>query len=142
MNRRDWTIPMNRRAGSERRKHPRFVMPSMYTSVAVRPLDSERFLWTGHAYDLSEGGMRFELDQPIAPGTRVAIRIQLPGSASLRAADRRPIYVFANVVWVEQDDLDQAGPVRMACVFSRFVQPGDQERLLARLNSGRYSAAA
>lgn len=126
----------------ERRAHTRFLLPSMYTNIAVRPLDQEEFTWEGHAYDISQGGMRFEIDHPIAPGTTVALRIELPGSASLKASERRPVYAFGNVVWIEEDDLDQAGPVRMACVFKRFVQPGDQERLLTRLKSGRYSIAA
>lgn len=128
--------------GRDRRQHTRFVLPSMYTAVAIRPLDREKYQWEGHAYDISEGGMRFEIDHPIKPGTTVAVRIQLPGEANLKSSERRPVYAFANVVWLEEDDVDQAGPVRMACVFSRFIQPGDKERLLNRLNSGRFSAAA
>lgn len=132
----------NRGNGRERRQHARYLLPSMYTQVEARPLDSDEYKWSGHAYDISEGGMRFELDTPIEPGTTVAVRIQLPGSNSLSWADRRPVYIFATVVWVEQDDLDQPGPVRMACVFNRFVLPGDQQRLQERLRSGRYSLAA
>ncbi len=128
--------------GRERRRHTRYVLPSMYTQVAVRPLDSEKYQWEGHAYDISEGGMRFEIDRPIAPGTPVAVRIQLPGASQLRIAERRPVYALANVVWLEEDDVDQPGPVRMACVFSRFLQVGDKERLLGRLQSGRFSMAA
>lgn len=127
---------------SDRRRHQRYVLPSMYTGVEVRPMDSESFEWKGHAYDISEGGMRFELDRPIEPGTRIAVRIQLPGAEFLRLTERRPVYAFANVVWIEEDDLDQGGPVRMACVFSRFVVPGDRERLSRRLASGRFSLAA
>jgi len=127
---------------SERRRHQRYVLPSMYTGVDVRPMDSDSFDWKGHAYDISEGGMRFELDQPIEPGTQIAVRIQLPGAEFLRLTERRPVYAFANVVWIEEDDLDQGGPVRMACVFSRFVMPGDKERLCQRLASGRFSLAA
>lgn len=128
--------------GRDRRQHPRYVLPSMYTQVEVRPLDSEQYLWAGHAYDISDGGMRFELDHVIEPGSTVAVRIQLPGSQSLRFSERRPVYMFANVVWVEEEDLDQPGPVRMACVFKRFILPGDQQRLHDRLRSGRYSLAA
>ncbi len=126
----------------DRRQHPRYVLPSMYTNIAVRLLDSDEFLYEGHAYDLSEGGMRFEVDHAIAPGTAVAIRIELPGSDSLLAADRKPVYVFANVLWLEEEDLDHTGPIRMACAFTRFAMPGDQQRLMARLRSGRYSVAA
>jgi len=128
--------------GRERRRHQRYVLPSMYTAIAVRPLDSDKYKWEGHAYDISEGGLRFEIDHPIPTGTQVAVRVQLPGASSLRASERRPVYAFANVVWLEEDDVDGGGPVRMACVFTRFVQPGDKERLLARLKSGRYSLAA
>lgn len=129
-------------SAADRRAFPRYLLPSMYTNIAVRPLESDEFCWEGHAYDISQGGMRFEVDHPIPAGTPVAIRIELPGASSLRVADRKPVYVFANVVWIEEEDIDAAGPVRMACVFKRFVQPGDQERLMARLKSGRYSLAA
>ncbi len=126
----------------DRRQHTRYVLPSMYTTVEVRPLDSEKFQWQGHAYDISEGGMRFELDHAVEPGTKIAMRLQLPGADRLALTERRPVYVFANVVWVEQDDLEHSGPVRMACVFTRFVMPGDRDRLQGRLTSGRYSRAA
>lgn len=126
----------------DRRRHQRYLLPSMYTTVEARPLDRDEFEWKGHAYDISEGGMRFELDHPIEPGTRIALRIGLPGAEHLRLTERRPVYVFANVVWLEEDDLDQPGPVRMACVFGRFVVPGDRERLVRRLASGRFSLAA
>jgi len=128
--------------GKDRRRHPRFVLPSMYTEVEARSLESEKFEWKGHAYDLSEGGMRFELDRPIKPGTQIAVRVQLPGHQHLKVTDRRPVHVFANVVWIDEDDIEQGGPIRMACVFSRFVRPGDEARLRSRLQSGRYSMAA
>lgn len=127
---------------TDRRRHPRYLLPSMYTSVEVRPLSSETYQWKGHAYDISEGGMRFELDYPIEPGSRIAVRIELPGSDRLRLTERRPVYAFANVVWLEEEDLEHPGPVRMACVFERFILAGDRERLLERLQSGRYSLAA
>jgi hypothetical protein len=129
-------------SGKDRRRHTRFVLPSMYTEVEARALDAEQFEWKGHAYDVSEGGMRFELDRPIEKGKPIAVRLQLPGAQHLAASARRPVYAFANVVWVEEDDVAQGGPVRMACVFTRFVMPDDDARLRTRLRSGRYSAAA
>lgn len=127
---------------TDRRQHPRFVLPSMYTTVEVRPLDCQEFVWKGHAYDISEGGMRFELDQPVAPGTKIAVRVELPGADRLRLSDRKPVDAIANVVWVEEDDVEHGGPVRMACVFTDYAVPSDRERLQLRLNSGRYSRAA
>ncbi len=126
----------------ERRAHTRYALPTSYTAVAVRLMNEDGFSREGHAYDLSEGGMRFELDMPVAPGTPVAIRIELPGAEHLAVHEQRAVFVMANVVWLEQDDLEEPGPVRMACVFRNFCKPGDQARLMRRLTSGRFSLAA
>ncbi len=127
---------------NNRRQHDRYLLPSMYTEVAVRLLDEERFGHEGHAYDISKGGLRFELDRAIQPGTRIGLRITLPGASSLRVSERKPVFAMGNVVWLHEDDLEHPGPVRMACVFSNFCQPGDEERLLRRLHSGQFSLAA
>ena len=132
------------RPNSNRRVHDRFVVPPMYTQISVRPIDSEQWLWDGHAYDVSEGGIQFELDQAIEPGTAVAIRIELPGrgltAKQLLGAERNPVYVIGNVVWVDDDD--GLGPCRLAAVFTKFTRPGDHERLMSRLRSGYFSRAA
>ena len=49
---------------------------------------------------------------------------------------------MANVVWLEEDDLENGGPIRMACVFRNFCHPGDEQRLLAQLSCGHYARAA
>lgn len=130
------------RIGKERRQHERYLLPSMYTAIDIRTGDAEDFSLSGHAYDLSVGGMRFELDEALEPGTEVCVRITLPGAEHLRPLHRKPIYALASVVWIEPDDLESGGPVRMACVFKAFLQLGDEDRLRARLLSGRYSLAA
>lgn len=127
-------------ASTERRRFDRFELPVMYTKIAIRRLDSDTFEWEGHAYDISRGGVRFELDRGFEPGTPVAMRIDLPRATIERSTERRSVYVFANVVWLENDD--QTGPIRMAAVFTRFCRTGDEETLLKRINSGRYSLAA
>lgn len=111
----------------------------MYTQVKVRQLDELTFNEQGHAYDISLGGLRFELDTPIEPGTRIAVQIQLPGSALL---DRKAIFAFATVVRVFEDDLEARGPVRIAAVFETFSSPDAEQRLQAALASGRFSKAA
>ena len=126
--------------GSDRRQHDRFVMPSMYSRVRVRLLDSDEFEWEGHAYDISAGGIRFELDRGIEPGTKVAFQIDLPHTATERSTERRSVFAFANVVWMEDEDIP--GPVKLAAVFTRFALEGDEERLRERLYSGRYAYAA
>jgi len=125
----------------DRRAHARYVLPAMYTAIAVRPGESDSFKYEGHAYDLSLSGVRFELDEPLAPGTTVGLRIDLPGFARYGGdADARPIYALANVVWIE--DEDQPGPYRMAAVFKRFAMAGGEHRLQRALTGGRYRLAA
>ncbi|MCB9837809.1 MAG: PilZ domain-containing protein [Phycisphaeraceae bacterium] len=126
--------------GIDRRKFTRYQLPSMYSRIMVRPLDSDEFLWEGHAYDISRGGIRFELDRGIEPGEQVALRIDLPQTASERSTARRSVFVFANVIWMS--DPDEIGPVRLAAAFSRFAREGDEEQLQARLSQGRYALAA
>lgn len=133
-------VPISRHL--ERRKFPRFVVEPMYTPIAARietggeedaPFDLE-----GHAYDISEGGARFELDQAVTPGTRIAMRIFMPG---LDERDEgRSVLVYANVVWVA--DADEAGPYRTAAVFTHFARACDRDRLLRHFAGGRYRLAA
>jgi len=130
-------IPINRR------RFERFAVPAMYTPVRVRRLDEPVLARAGHAYDVSEGGARFELDDPIDPGTPIAIQIALPGAQEIRSEDAEPgraVFVFANLIWVNEEDLP--GPVRMAAAFTRFARAGDRERLMHRLVSGRFARAA
>ena len=127
----------------ERRQFPRFVVEPMYTPVGARveggadgedaPFDLE-----GHAYDISEGGARFELDRAVAPGTAIAMRVFLPGVGE--RDEGRSVLVYANVVWSE--DTDEAGPYRTAAVFTHFARAGDRDRLVRHFASGRYRMAA
>lgn len=126
-----------------RRRYERFQMPTPYCTVRVRPLWSPTFTHEGHIYDISESGIRFECDDPIEPGTQVAIEIVLPTPTHPDAADEtpgQPVHAFANVIWVNEEDLP--GPVRMAAAISRFARTGDRERLMRRLVAGRYARAA
>lgn len=124
----------------DRRRHTRFALQPMYSKVLVQPIDAPQRLLEGHAYDLSEGGVRFELDEPLEPGQRVAIRIDVPQTVSERSTQRRAIFAFANVVWV--DDPDAIGPANMAAVFTQFARSDDAALLRRRLYSGRYAMAA
>jgi len=112
----------------------------MYTPVAMRAIDAYQFDNEGHVYDISEGGVRFEADRPVKPGTRVAMQITLPNLNEHEIEPGRTVLVFANVVWLE--DEDEPGPYKMAAVFTDFVKAGDRERLLRQFATGRYRAAA
>lgn len=138
-------MPSN--AQIDRRRFPRFVLPVAYTPVAVRLMHDQTFDNEGHAYDISEGGVRFELDRPVPAGTRVAMRLDLPDWGGDRGEltgpgglPGRAVFAFATVVWLE--DEDEPGPVKMAAVFNEFCRVGDRERLLATFATGRYRLAA
>jgi hypothetical protein len=110
---------------ANRRQAERVGLPAGYTSVALRTLDRDRHTLEGHAYDLSVGGVMFELDKAINPGTPVSIRIDLPRSM-LDTGPGRSVFVFGNVVWLDDSD---PGPVRMAVAFTRFARAGDEFRI-------------
>lgn len=122
-----------------RRRFERFSLRPMYTAVTAQERADGAIAFEGHAYDISEGGIRFELDEAIMPGTPILLHITLPGLAP--ADEDRRVSVHANVIWIDED-LDEPGPVRMAAAFTRFAKPGDRERLLDQLASGRFARAA
>lgn len=125
---------------TNRRQYERFALAPMYTPITARLLDNEEFSLEGHAYNISEGGVQFELDHPIAPGTAIALQITLPtGTAAPDIGPGRSVFVFANIVWLDDEE---PGPVRMAATFTRFARLGDKERLLRMISSGRYARAA
>ena len=127
---------------ADRREHTRYSVPSFYTGVGVRKTDQDSFGFEGHAYDISVGGMRFDLDHALEPGDRIVCRIELPCGATGDAVDHWDVFVSATVVWVEDDDLEIPGPCRMACVFNTFVNEHDAARLERRLSGGRFRLAA
>lgn len=126
----------------DRRVYERFRMNPGYTPVEVRIHPDERFELSGHVYDISEGGVCFELDRPVEPGTTVSVKIDLPAHAVHTGADIGPgraVFMTGNVVWC---DLDEPGASRMAVAITRYDRAGDRERLVRALSSGRYLRAA
>ena len=127
-------------AETNRRRFERFQVPCAYTSVAVKPQGSDRYTLEGHAYDISEGGVQFELDHPIAPGTPISMRVDLP--TSMLPDDMGPgrsVFLVGNVVWLDESEV---GPARMALAVTRFARAGDQERLTKAFATRRLSRAA
>ncbi len=125
-----------------RRQHERFAVSPMYTPVKARLLSEDGFTREGHAYDVSEGGIRFELDDPIEAGTPVALQIELPRGGARSQADTGPgraVFVIANVVWCDTED---PGPAKMAAAVTRYPREGDKQRLLRQLSAGQFLRAA
>ncbi len=111
-----------------RREHERYRLNAMYTSISVEPKMSVGQEMLGHAYDISESGVRIELDEPLEPGQSVNVRMELPGA-------EQQIRTDADVIWVN-DDQDDPGPRRMALRFKKFQTPMDQQRLRSFLGCG------
>ncbi len=109
-------------APQDPRRFPRLKLPPMYTLIRVKPHGDETFLWTGHVYDVSATGIRFELDQSLAPGTHVDFRVMLPGAwhATFEATGR--------VVRIH-DEWDNLGPSRMGLTIEHFAGEEDQRQL-------------
>lgn len=116
-------------AGDSRRAL-RLKLPAMYTLVRVRlrlpetRRQRERYTWAGYIYDISETGMRFELDRMLDPGTELEVEGLLPGGAgstTFRAKGR--------VVRIHDEADDRFGPVRMAMAFDQFDTDEDRRHL-------------
>ena len=120
--------------GRELRSASRVALPAMYTVVRVRPRGSQRYRWTGFAYDISSTGMRFELDESLAPGTALDVRVMLPGSVPRR-------FHASGQVIRQHDEPDEPGPVRMGMHFDSFRQPVDHDQLTGYLAAQQARAA-
>jgi len=94
----------------------------MYTHLRARTSADGDYQWDGYIYDISESGIRFELDDAIEPGTNLDVHITLPGKFNAE------FDVTGEVVRMHDED-DEPGPRRMAMTFKRFDQPTDQQKL-------------
>lgn len=131
-------------ASVNRRRFERFQLPAAYTEVKVCHAFGEAKDWlVGHAYDVSEAGIRIELDEEIPAGSPVRIRLTLPvGEIPLNGGETTACEIEAEGTIVWADDDDAAGPVRLAASFARFPRAGDRERLIRRVVEGRFRRAA
>ncbi len=119
----------------KRRGHQRIRVQPMYTAVTACPSNRDGDLrLEGHVYDISKGGVRIELDEALDPGEVVALRLALPGAASVVEAS-------ASVIWVH-DEHDDPGPRRMALRFTGFPNDDDRDRLGDYIDreGGRWAA--
>jgi c-di-GMP-binding flagellar brake protein YcgR len=94
----------------------------MYTLLRIKKKGETRYTQTGYIYDISQTGMRFELDDPIAPGTELEFRALLPGSHTTTFCAKGHLVRM-------HDDLHEVGPVRMAMQFDRFKSAMDRQKL-------------
>lgn len=133
--------PAGDAVGSDRRRQARFVLPAAYTPVVVRRADDPRRALDGHAYDVSEGGLCFELDEPIEPGAWIEVMVELPEPKTMGSSPSSAfVRAIGEVMWVDDDGA--RGPVRIAARFEAFPADFDRQRLAESLASGRFSRAA
>ncbi len=125
------TQPMNE---SDQRQYPRYPLPAAYTAVRVRRAGEADYAHEGHAYDISMGGVRFELDEALDAGEHVDLAITLPG----RSAGE----VHAHGVMVRMHDPEEVGPVRMGLCFDGLASEADRRELERFLLGDAASEAA
>ena len=129
---------MKRTRTFNRRRHERFCLVPMYTSVTARTgatagQDPDCDL-TGHAYDISESGARIELDNVLPTGESLDLHFSFP-------AEQFDIHTKANVVRLFEID-DDPGPRRMGVEFTGFRSDLDRQRLLNWLGRKQLLRAA
>lgn len=122
-----------------RRQFERFAVNPGYTSAGVRVHpDQTTFETEGHIFDISEGGICFELDIPIEPGNTISMRVDIPSNVG-DTGPGRAVFVTGNVVWC---NIEEPGPARMAMVITRYDRQGDKQRMVRALASTGYQRAA
>jgi len=131
-------IESNAASHDDRRTCERYITSPMHHAISIRTFDEETFEHHGHAYDLSEGGVCFELDDTIAPGTLVGVMIHLP--IGFDKGPGRAVFALGRIVW--RAGSDEPGPVLMGAMFDSFARLGDLGRLQRFLNQGVYRGAA
>jgi len=128
------------RSGSmnNRRRYDRFLLPVGYTPVQVHCGAGDESAIEGHAYDISEGGICFEVDKALTPGQRVGLTITVPGGHL--GGESTSAFAVATVVRVT--DEDEPGPIQHAAAFLSFPQQKERRTLLEAINSGVFQHAA
>jgi len=124
----------------DRRRFERFTLQPMLTTVIVRRVREGRMQeLRGHAYDISEGGLRIELDERLDVGEPVNVEVSLPGANPFDNC--RTILAACEVVWVN-DELDDPAAPRMALRIVHFHGDGSRERLLRYFGTRALPRAA
>jgi hypothetical protein len=108
---------------AEGRVTPRLKLPAMYTMLRAKLAGERRYRWSGHLYDISMSGLRFELDLPVPTGATIQVRAMLPG------ATHTTVELEGRVVRLHGEE-DENGPVRMGMTIERFVGPADRRKLM------------
>lgn len=123
------------RPRAEFRKSSRLKLLAMYSYIRVRPHDAREFCWSGHIYEVSDTGLRFELDDVVALGTLVEVQATLPGRCST-------IVNLSGRVVRYHDDPDDPGPIRVGMMIESFSTENDRHLWLDYIRSSQSRKAA
>lgn len=119
---------------SERRQSSRLKLAPMYTMIRVRAVADHEKKLSGHIYDVSDSGLRFELDDALPIGQTVEFNALLPGKQHTAITGR------GRVVRHHNPDNDP-GPVRMGLAFEHFTDKAEEQKLVTYLKDQRRIAA-
>lgn len=118
-------------AAIDRRQFDRFALQPMYTRVLVqRIVDGRMEEHEGFAYDVSEGGIRVELDERLDRGEHVNVTLELPGSSG-----HLTIQAACQVVWVT-DEIDDPAMPRLALRIIKYFDAESRAGFVRFLGSG------
>lgn len=116
-----------------RRRHERFCLAPMYTSVTARTgREGDQCELTGHAYDISESG---------ASNWTTILRPAKRWNCTFASRLMMSTFATANVVRLFDHD-DDPGPWCMGVEFTDFVSDVDRQRLLTWLGRKQLLRAA
>jgi hypothetical protein len=94
---------------ADRRASHRFALAPMLSPVTVQRVRGGKMeTLTGHAYDISESGMRIEVDGPVRAGERLNVSVALPGDAVNDS--QRLVSAACEVVWTTDCEDDPVSP--------------------------------
>ena len=102
---------MAQESSPERRRYPRVLLQ---VPIRMSTIDPELDPWTGRPFfrtceetiaDLSRGGARVQSREPLAPGRRLLLELDLPDGRSFEAIAR---VAWARLEPAESDDADGA----------------------------------
>ena len=135
----DAPAPLKFTLPASSRQRERLKLPAMYTQVRAKLPGSARYNLSGHLYDVSMTGLRFELDEPLPSGQHVHLRVQLPGE------EKAVVRMEGSIVRLH-DESNEPGPVRMGARIEKFLWPTDEavleDYLYARGVEGAVRLAA
>jgi hypothetical protein len=113
-----------------RRNAERFKLGTALVAVVVgahgRTAETKGF-FEGHAYDVSQDGIRIELDSTLPVGTPVEVEMHMPGMGAIR---------LIGEVAREFDEIDDPGPRRMGIHVVRGATAADMTRFERLLDQG------